>query len=179
MYHKAKILENKNHYLRSYKKFSDPKNVKPSVLDTHRQLTAELKLNWPVESSREDRSIKQKILARIADFQKNIDQRSIEELKEEKVRSLRDLQGCQELISNKSYKDFKLKEFIVPKTVMKHEKLLNTESQKKIKKRKWGIFDRFMTWYIGDYSKYRIAQNPPTTETKENEKNEKKNENSS
>jgi hypothetical protein len=134
----------------------DPRNIQKNCEETQRNLLVELKTKWPVEATRDDRSIRHTIIERVEKELKQKDKP--EDSFRNGMRANDDLKGAKLLVSDKSFNDFKLKNYLVPDTVSKHSALLTSESQKKIKTRKWGMSDRFLTWILGDYEKYKQKQ---------------------
>lgn len=138
------------------------KGLKSAALEVHKQLIHQTK-KWPLEAGREDRSLKHDLLPRLEqqlkDLAESSEQKQVYELGQ---RSQEELVAVTDLLSNKFFKQvctvdvlfspyqYKLEAYAVPDVVEKQEKLLSSKSQKKMKNRQWGIFDRFLTWYLDD-----------------------------
>lgn len=162
---------------RSYQRpVLDRTKLLKTLEELQRNVLVELKANWPVEPTRDDRSIRHSIIARIESDAKRKADLTTEEILQLIQRTRDDLSGAQELIADKSFKELKLKDYVVPEALKKHKTLLTSRAQDKIKKRRWGFVDRFLTWYMGDYKSYETKNGGPAQSTTEAKAEEAKKE---
>jgi hypothetical protein len=157
---------------RQYQKPSlDRANVQKNCEELQHALLVEMKTNWPIEPSRDDRSVRHAVIARVEDEIKRKNELSTEELLKQTKRARDDIVGAQELIADEAFKELKLEKYIVPQALQKHNTLLSSHAQQKIRNRRWGFVDRFLTWYLGDYKSYqrpwdkKPAESSPSTST--------------
>jgi len=134
---------------------SDPtsvsfKQLQQSAVGVYLELLKHAK-KWPLEEGREERSLKHPLIKRIEQELKTIersdDQKEILKLGQ---KGQKDLEAMFALLRNQSFRKYKLEEYRVPSVVNQEKKLLATKTQIKVKRRKWGQIDRFLSWYLSE-----------------------------
>jgi hypothetical protein len=151
----------------------DRRKIQENCEKMQHQLLVEMKANWPMEPTRDDRSVRHAVIARVEGDLKRTKASSSNLSNEELVRMAKraqdDVMGAKELIADKAFKELRLKDYVVPEAMVKHKSLLSSHAQDKIKKRRWGVVDRFLTWYLGDYKSYqRPWEQKPESESTSN-----------
>eukprot|EP01126_Amoeba_proteus_P065280 TRINITY_DN9257_c0_g1_i1.p1 TRINITY_DN9257_c0_g1~~TRINITY_DN9257_c0_g1_i1.p1 ORF type:complete len:184 (-),score=38.13 TRINITY_DN9257_c0_g1_i1:36-587(-) len=128
-------------------------SLRTIALSSQKDILAQVR-KWPLESGREDRSLKHPLLLRLErdlELMRDTDDRM--ELVALANKSKEEYKAVTDLIEGNYFKKHKLENYIVPNMVSKQEKFLSSKAQAKIKQRKWGFLDRFFTWYFDDEPK--------------------------
>eukprot|EP01124_Arcella_intermedia_P016667 TRINITY_DN23272_c0_g1_i1.p1 TRINITY_DN23272_c0_g1~~TRINITY_DN23272_c0_g1_i1.p1 ORF type:complete len:173 (-),score=27.87 TRINITY_DN23272_c0_g1_i1:54-572(-) len=129
------------------------KQIQQSAIGVYLELLKHA-TKWPLEEGREDRSLKHPLVKRLEEEISTIEQATdVRDVMKLGTKAQKDLDAIISLLRNKSFKEYRLKEYRVPEVVNQEKKLLSSATQKKIDKRKWGKLDRFLAWYLSEKPK--------------------------